>query len=294
MQPVTPEPLRHRVPGADPGVEIDLLEWPGDGPPALLHHANGFCGALWAPVAELLQPHLRVFAVDARGHGDSSRPEGDAAYAWHTLADDLVCVADWVRERAAVDAVALGVGHSFGGTLTMTAASKRPGLYERAILIDPVILPPLDRAQRRARAGDSPMAERARKRRHHWPSREEARAFLAGTPLFETWTERAVEIYVRDGLASVDDGVELKCPGRVEAAIFNGSRDFDPYEVAEKARLPIRLARATEGDFTRSAYADLLERLPDGDHREIEGGHLVVMEDPHRVAAAILEFAGLG
>lgn len=285
---------RHRVPGSEPGIELALIEWPGSGPPALLHHANGFCAALWAPVAELLAPHFRVFAVDARGHGDSSTPDGDAAYAWEKLARDLLVVAEWVRRESAAASIALGLGHSFGGTLTMTAAAATDGLYDRALLVDPVILPRPGSAGHSAMKGGSPLAERARKRRDRWESRDAARAFFAEKPLFASWTPRALGLYVDEALADVETGVELKCPRHVEAAIFSGGRQFDPYAVAEKARLPVRLLHATDGDFPVERYRDLVQVLPDGELGEIEGGHLVVMERPEALAAAALEFAAAG
>lgn len=279
--------LRHRLPGSEPGVELSLLEWRGEGPPALFHHANGFCGALWAPVVEPLLPRLHAFALDARGHGASSKPAGDDAYAWERLAADLVCAAEFVCERTGQPAIDLGVGHSFGGTLTMTAAAERPGLYCRALLIDPVILPPLDTPERAARNRGNPMAERARKRRHRWQDRAEARAFFAGKPLFADWTARALEIYTDEGLVDADGGVELACPGRVEGAVFAGATDFDPYDYAGRADLPLRIERATHGDFPRESYERLVERLPHGELGEITGGHLVVMERPEDVARSI-------
>ncbi|MEE2663345.1 MAG: alpha/beta hydrolase [Myxococcota bacterium] len=284
--------LRHRVPGCEPGIELALIEWPGSGPPALLHHANGFCAALWAPIAERLAERFRVFAVDARGHGDSSKPLGDEAYRWTTMARDLVCVADWVIERADAQAIELGVGHSFGGTLTMAAAAERDGLYRRALLIDPVLLPAPGSTVPHAMAGGNPMAERARKRRHQWESRAEARAFFAEKPLFESWPARALGIYLDEALADAAQGVELKCPGRVEAAIFNGGRLFDPHERAEKANLPIRIVRATEGNFSLETYREIVAVLAQGELTEIEGGHLVVMERPAAVVDAVFEFVG--
>ena len=55
-------------------------------PLALLHHANGFCGGMWALVVEALGDDFHCLALDARGHGDSSKPEADAAYAWSCFA----------------------------------------------------------------------------------------------------------------------------------------------------------------------------------------------------------------
>ena len=61
--------LRRRISLPENGVEIAILDWGGDGPLALLHHANGFSAAVWGPVAEHLRGRFRVVAVDARGHG---------------------------------------------------------------------------------------------------------------------------------------------------------------------------------------------------------------------------------
>ena len=63
---------------------------------------------------------------------------------------------------------------------------------------------------------------------------------------------------------------------------------------AEKARLPVRILRATDGNFSIETYRELVDVLPSGELGEIDGGHLVVMERPESVAAAALEFAGAG
>ena len=80
-----------RLPGR--GVDIALLDWGGDGPLALLHHANGFCKGVWGLVAEGLRRDFRVVAMDARGHGDSSKPKGlpdHSNYAKRAMALDMV------------------------------------------------------------------------------------------------------------------------------------------------------------------------------------------------------------
>ena len=42
------------------GVEIAALDWRGDGPLMLLHHANGFCKGVWALVADALRHRWRI------------------------------------------------------------------------------------------------------------------------------------------------------------------------------------------------------------------------------------------
>jgi len=47
---------RRRLPLPGRGVEIALLDWGGDGPLVLMHHANGFCAGTFGLVAEALVP----------------------------------------------------------------------------------------------------------------------------------------------------------------------------------------------------------------------------------------------
>src|SRR6267142_1797054 len=46
------------------------------GPPVLLLHGLGSCGADWTPQVDALAPHYRVVAVDLPGHGASPLPSG--------------------------------------------------------------------------------------------------------------------------------------------------------------------------------------------------------------------------
>src|SRR5690606_14772791 len=77
---------RRRLALAERGVEIALLDWGGDGPLVLMHHANGFCAGTLGLVAEALVPAFRVIGMDARGHGDSTKPEEPEAYSWEAFA----------------------------------------------------------------------------------------------------------------------------------------------------------------------------------------------------------------
>ncbi|MBW2716905.1 MAG: alpha/beta fold hydrolase, partial [Deltaproteobacteria bacterium] len=106
---------RRKIVLPNSAIEIALLDWGGEGPLALLHHATGFCAAVWAPVAELLNEHYRVIAMDARGHGDSTKPEGADAYHWEFFGRDVLGVAEVLAAEHPEGRVALGVGHSIGG-----------------------------------------------------------------------------------------------------------------------------------------------------------------------------------
>lgn len=273
------------------GPSLSLLEWPGDGPPALLHHANGFCAAQWAPVVEPLAGRFHCFAMDARGHGESPAPSLEGSFDWASLARDVEAVARRVLDRTGAGRLGLGLGHSFGGTLVLLAAARAPGLFERVLALDPVILPPGTGTAPPGRGGE--LAERARRRRAVWPDRAAARAWFAERELFASWTPRALDLYVEAGLRERPDGrVELACPGAVEAAVFAGSRaGADPWTELPGLETPARLVWASRGDFPRAGYERLVASMPGADIEDCEAGHLIPMECPERVVESVLRFA---
>ncbi|MEE3326210.1 MAG: alpha/beta hydrolase [Myxococcota bacterium] len=273
-------------------IEIALQDWGGDGPLALLHHANGFCAALWVPVAECLRDRFHVVAMDARGHGDSPMPpEGAAAeaFGWSLMADDLRQVAEILLAEVGQSQVALGLAHSFGGTLTLAAESRRPGLFEKLVLVDPVVPPQSWLLQARS-GNESEMVQRARRRRDRWPSREEAREQLAGKALFADWTPRAFEIYVQEALReSPDGGVELKCAREVEAAVFSNSFSLDLDKIFPAVAAEARLLWAARGNFPLQIFQDVCSQLPRGELVELDAGHLIPMEKPEWVVEHVLD-----
>jgi pimeloyl-ACP methyl ester carboxylesterase len=285
-----PDVARRKV-RVDAEVEIALLDWGGDGPLALLHHANGFCAGVWGLVAASLCRRYRVIAMDARGHGDSSRPSGAQVYHWDRFAEDLVAVAEQLVEESGRGSVALGLGHSFGGTSLLGAAARRPNLFEHLVLVDPVTPPPAvssdpERPQRVNR-----LAEGARRRQQVFGSREEARERWAGRSSFARFDPRALDLYAVHGLRERSEGgFELKCAGEVEAAVFDAGY-VDIFAQAVRVDAPTLFLWAQEGDFPRSVYQTLAASMPSAVVEDVEAGHLVPMERPDLVVAAVDRFA---
>lgn len=274
--------------GSDPGVQIALLQWGDEGPVVLAHHANGFCAGMWSEVAEALAPRCRVVAMDARGHGDSSKPEDPAAYDWDHFVADWVAVAEQVAGEAPAGRIALGVGHSFGGTALCLAAAERPALFDALLLLDPVIMDPGFVARTGREPSEHP-AEKSARRRAVWPSREEAVALWAERAFFASWTPRARELYAQWGLADRPDGqVGLKCPPEVEAAIFRTGGSLDPLPVADRIAAESLLVHAARGNFDVDTYRRIAARMPRGRVESADVDHLMVMEDPDFVVQAAL------
>lgn len=274
------------------GVEIALLDWKvaEDAPLVLMHHANGFCAGTLGLVAEALAPAYRVIGMDARGHGGSSRPEGAEAYRWEEFALDALAVAEALAP-AHGGRIAVGLGHSFGGTAMLGAAARRPELFGRLVLVDPVLPAPpewaADDPERSQRAAK--LVEGARRRRAVWASRAEARAHFARRSLFRRWLPAALDAYVEHGLRERPDGqVELACPGAVEAAVFAAAHGFDVRELAQRAAsVPATVLWARYGDFPRPLFERLFAALPHARLVDAEAGHLVPMERPELVVREV-------
>src|SRR5689334_18157382 len=137
----------------------------GAGAPLLLCHATGFCGRAYEPLAAELADRFHVWALDFRGHGDSSAPEGER-FHWDGMADDLL---------AAIDVIATGpiavFGHSLGGGVAMLAEQRRPATLRWAYLFEPIVVPAVEGT---GFAGPNIMSSAARRRRPTFPSKAAA------------------------------------------------------------------------------------------------------------------------
>jgi N-formylmaleamate deformylase len=109
---------------------IAYRRWRGPGFPVVLAHGLTDSHACWTRVVERLAPHHDVVAYDARGHGDSSAPDVDAAP--DTPARDLVALVEALElERPAL------VGHSMGAVTVAVAASLLAARCRAVVLEDP-------------------------------------------------------------------------------------------------------------------------------------------------------------
>lgn len=266
------------------GVRIHVVDWGGDGPPAVFCHGTGLHARLWSPIAAALSPRFRPLALDARGHGDSDKPP--SGYDWSVLIADVLHAMDALGVRGAI-----GVGHSLGATTLAAAAAERPDVFERVVLVDMILFP---RELRGLHEGENPVAAKARKRRARWPSRQAILESYAPREPFRTWREDVLALYVEHGTEPDDEGgVRLKCPPRIEAQVFGMSSGFDGWAVLERLDVPALLVRGGDSRiFSATDAAQALERLRRGRLVTVPATtHFVPMEDPDRVRALVEEFA---
>lgn len=111
-------------------ITLHLLDWPGDEPTILAIHGSTMSGYALTSLAERLAPHVRVVAVDLRGHGFSDKPPGGYDVARHVA--DMREIVELLRLRNPII-----MGFSLGGAIAAAVAAA--GGVRGLILLDAVI-----------------------------------------------------------------------------------------------------------------------------------------------------------
>lgn len=294
--------LHHLTPpgqAADP----DAGSTPGkvSQPILLFAHPTGFHGMVWAPVGRRLSDVADCWALDIRGHGDSSLPASGTPL-WDGAADDVLAVIDWIVGQDGDGSGGhrlYGVGHSMGGAALLLTEQTRPGTWGGLWCYEPIVFPvsrlaepPSDRdrpapAQPVPRA--NPMAAAARRRKAVFPSRETALLNYGAKPPLGALDPEALEAYVTHGFRDLPEGaVELKCAPETEARFFESGISHDVWNHLGQVHCPTTVAAGGDGAPPAQIAPKLAAELPAGRFVPFpELSHFGPMEEPATIAAAI-------
>ena len=112
--------------------EIKLYyEVSGDGPPVVLLHGLGSIAGDWFPQIPALEPRNKVYRTDARGHGQSDKPEGP--YTIKQMAGDIAAFID-----EEIDEPVHLIGYSMGGFMAFQLVVDRPELVRSMVIINAI------------------------------------------------------------------------------------------------------------------------------------------------------------
>lgn len=265
-------------------VPISVVQWDGADPPVIYVHATGFHKWVWHKVA--IAVGRRAIAMDLRGHGDSGKPPD--GYHWSAFANEVLAVIDALSVATPVDAV----GHSSGAACLLLAEMERAGTLRRLVAFEPIVFP----RPEGNRIPLNPLAEGARRRRMSFPSIDDAKANYLAKPAMSSWDPAVMDDYLRHGMFERDDGQwELKCPGDLEAKVYENSHTHDAFERLGEVRCPTLVVRGADAGGPSVLADEQARRLGHGRVATIDGaGHFAPMERPDEFARVVREFLAEG
>ena len=255
-------------------------------------HATGFNAQTYLPALLPLGAHLRILAVDLRGHGQTSLPaDPKRLRSWRRYGADVVALLD---AMGIVHPVTLA-GHSMGGATALTVAGTRGARVKALALFDPVILP--KRAYQiaaipgfnRFMFRKTPMVTNALRRRASFASLDEAFETYRKRRAFQTWLDDALRSYVEGGFATDAAGVHLTCAPAWEAATFRGAMSVNLWRDLGRLRIPVTILRADSGSTCALRDDDMLAMLPGRSVQTIAGStHFLPIERPELLRETLL------
>ncbi|KAJ7745822.1 Alpha/beta hydrolase fold-1 [Mycena maculata] len=279
----------------------------------LFAHCIGSHKEQWEPVIEhtfcvqqAKARHQRVreaWTFDWQNHGDAAtlnhellvntRQMGVSAYEWGEAIAAFAVTPDMRGKRM------VAIGHSAGtGAMMMSMRDfPTPAIpYVSVVLIEPIIAT-REIFYRHIADSTQTIVAAITMRRQRWRSRTEAYEWLKRRGPWKRWDARVLRIFVRYGLRDTSDGeVALKCDRRQEA---NAYPDVHPHfdAVDEIGRVcqsvPVHLVWANQSDFVPKIVQDSLSDVSEGrmvaSITRLDGGHMIVQENPDRIALAICD-----
>jgi len=239
-------------------------------------HANGFPAGSYAYLFELLN-NTKVNFVEKMGHG--IYPLNKNLY---NFAEELIDSIEQAHNEPVI-----GIGHSLGGVVTLLAASKRPDLFKKVIVLDPVLFSKRKRyivwLLRKIGITDwLGVTKKAKKRRTHFSSLEEVRKVYKQKSLFKRFHPYCFEDYLKYGFTQSEQGIELAFSSKIEADVFRYIQIKIP---ANLDKLQGVLIYGNYSDtFWKSDMKWWKRNFSNFEIISFEGGHLFPFEKPKETA----------
>ncbi|CAM2010215.1 alpha/beta fold hydrolase [Acanthopleuribacter pedis] len=263
-------------------------------------HANGFPAKTYSYLFEQFDD-VAFHYVNCMGHGDFPI-EGDLNH----FADELIHT---LEQRGG--GPVYGVGHSSGAVATLFAAVRRPDLFKRVILLDPVLFSTFKRngirlMQLVGRGDDIGPTRKAMTRRTEFDDRDQARDYFRRKAFFRQFHPRCFDDYLSHGLKPHDAGLTLTFSAETEVAVFRsvplsmprGMRKVilpafpdTPTASVPDDQVEVALIYGRTSDVLWPSDIRWLQWVyPRMNRVPFEGGHLFPFEQPDETVALLRRF----
>jgi len=271
-------------------MHIPSVDLGGEGPVIHMAHANGFHPMMYRDLMSTLTPHYNVKAKLFRPFWSDDHHK---LKSWKLFGDDLIKYCDQEGFKNII-----GIGHSMGGIASVLAMAKRPDLFSKLILLEPVVLMPryyysrfLPQALRQRIIAPAKIAV---KRKDRWASKEAAFEALSPKRVFKDIPENVFRDYIEYGTKDhPNGGVTLSYSKEWEAQVYMNSAD--PWPALKSLKIPVLVVRGAKSNVVPvSSWLYMKSMLKSFTFKEIEnGGHLVPFEKKSEISKVILDFMGV-
>jgi len=266
---------------------IPFYDFGGKGEIMHFAHANAYPPGCYQQLFTPFLQHYKVIGMYQRPLWENSPPK--QFKSWNQLADDLILFFEQQNLKQVI-----GVGHSMGGVVSILAAIKRPELFSKLILIDPVIFPSSytlfsNLLPRFLRKQIIPIAKLSAKRRDMWANQQVVYDSFRTKKVFRSFSDSALWDFVKAGTKPNSTGqVTLTYPKAWETQIYITAPSV--LKALKKLAVPIL---AIKGQYSNVITAEVWDEWknaqPNNDFLEYpNSGHLVPMEYPAELAEWIL------
>jgi len=221
----------------------------------------------WDSVIRDLSKGHRCYAVDLRGHGETTlgQPEGSA----EQLAGDLTAFLEKVSGPA------FCVGFSLGGVIVLEAALSRPDLVRKAVVVGT--------SSKVGRAAAAFFQERIGQL--HTNIGDFREALAADTDAQVVRNRDLLAQVAAQRVTAVGDGAGYENAARAMIAMAG-----EPLtERLKEIQVPVHIVQGTNDVFCPPKAADILrEAMPSAIYAEIaDAGHLIAVDQPKLLASEI-------
>ena len=214
-------------------IQIPFYNFGGKGNVIHFAHANAYPPGSYEQMMQPLLANYKVIGLEQRPLWKDS--QASLLKNWNLLADDLITFFDQQGLRNVI-----GMGHSMGGVVSILAAQRRPDLFSKLVLIDPVIFPTklgffsqlIPFALRKRMI---PIAKLAAKRRDLWPDQKTVFNSFRTKKVFKQFSDTVLWDFVRAGTKKIKSG---------EVTMEEGMRNADS---VNDLRLRVKLGESNGG-----------------------------------------------
>jgi len=267
--------------------KIPFHDFGGQGPTLHFAYANGYPYKAYKQFITPFLKNYRVIASEYRVMWSDESPK--SVNSWMVYADDLIQFMDENNLKNII-----GMGHSMGGTISALAAAKRPDLFSKLIVIDPVILSKQAMGYFRflpvfVRRKLLPMAKVALKRKDSWQSKAEVFNHWRTKKVFKRFSDESLNDLVNAATIKTEKGnLTLAFSKEWEAQVYVSLNPF--FSMIKKLELPMLVVKPAQSVLSDQVWSDWKKAQPTNQFLEIkDAGHLVPLEYPLDLANQILE-----